>query len=405
MDVMTVYRKGFLRRVFWAALATLVIGGVPNAVAAPLTAAAKSLLPPQWRASALWPDLNTVQKHPARRFHGFPAVYSAADWQRFIHAYGPAQRRLLMQLDSQRNIFARQLLARAARSHHNGYARLLALRAFAETFQHTSGSPVAVKALHLYLRRLSPSDIKNPVLAAPVWTMAHELAWLGATPFAIRSQMAVVAEKANVQLSMDLLRAGQYTAAEKVVAMLPIHETNRVRHNALLMSQMGTLRALTRQSIAEINFIGTQFPLVNQNAQAAMYVLLHAAFVQPDKRLIHRVMRHWPHTAVHQLGALLLARHPTPMQQYQRAQLIISACHGLGRSILRDRSFYAALHDLVAFRRAKSTRWDRVHRALAKITIAHLIERFALPNPDVNPLAALIKPPSADAPHAKSKSP
>ena len=405
MDVMTLFRNGFLKPLFSVALAALTIGGARYAVAAPLTAAAKSLLPPQWQASELWPNLNTVQKHPARQFHGFPAVYSVDDWRHFFHAYGPAQRRLLMELDSQRNSFARQLLTRAARSHHNGYARLLALRAFAETFQHTSGSPLAVKALHLYLRRLSSSDIKNPIVAAPVWTMAHELAWLGATPFAIRSKMAVVAEKANVQLAMDLLRAGQYTAAEKVVAMLPIHETNRVRHDAQLMSQMGTLRALTRQSIAEINFVGTQFPLVNQNAQAAMYVLLHAAFVQPNTSLIGQVMRHWPHTTVYKLGALLLAKHPTPMQRYQRAQLIISACHGLGRSILRDRSFYAALHDLVAFRRAKSTRWDRVHRALAKITIAHLIERFALPNPNVNPLAALLTSAPVHTPSIKTANP
>lgn len=405
MDVMTLFKKGFLKPVIWVALATCALGGGRSAVGVPLTEAAKSILPKQWRASALWPNLDTVQKHPAPRFHGFPAVYAGDDWRRFLHAYGPAQQRLLMELDSQRNSFARQLLARAARSHHNGYARLLALRAFAETFQHNSGSPIAVRALDMYLRRLSPEDIKNPIMVAPVWTMAHELAWLGATPYAVRSQMAVVAEKANVQLSMDLLRAKQYTAAEEVVAMQPIHETNRVRRNALLMSQMGTLRALARQSIAEIDFIGTQFPLVNQNAQAAMYVLLHAAFVQPDARLICQIMRHWPHTSVYQFGVLLLAKHPTPMQQYQRAQLIIQACQGLGRSILRDRSFYAALNDLVAFRQAKSTRWDRVHRALAKIAIAHLIERFALPTPNVNPLTELITSAPANTSSRKTASP
>ncbi len=362
-----------------------------------LTPGALSLLPAQWKASSLAPNLDTEQRRPAHVFAGFKPVYSRHAWRQFSAKYGRGEKKLLMELDSQRNIFAGHLLTRAAATHRNGYARLLALRAFAETFQHTSGSPLAVKALHTYLRHLAPADINNPVRVAPVWTMAHELAWLGATPYAVRSQMAVLAEKANVQLAMDLLRIGQYTAAEKIVAQLPILETNRVRRNALLMSQMGTVRALTRQSIVEINFVGSQMPLVNQNAQAAMYVLLHAAYVQPQPSLIRQIIRHWPHSAVHELGELLLAKHPTPMQQYRRAQLIIIACNGLGRSILRDRSFYAALNDLIAFRKAKSTQWDRIHRALAKIAIAHLIERFALPNPHVDPLADLIGRPATSA--------
>jgi hypothetical protein len=397
MDVKTLLKNGFCKcTLFLAAIVILAVGR--RSLADTLSPAGRGLLPAQWQVSKLWPNLDTVQKDPAPEFAGFGGVYTRKDWQRFSRAYLAAERRLLLELDSQRNAFARQLLSRAAKSRHNGYARLLVLRAFADTFEHTSGSPIAVKALRLYLRRLSSGDIKNPVLVAPVWTMAHELAWLGATPFAIRSQMSVVAEKANVQLAMDLLRAGQYTAAQKVVAMLPILETNRVRRNALLMSQMGTVRALTRQSIAEINFVGAQLPLVYQSPRAAMYVLLHAAYVQRQDSLIRRIMRHWPHSDVYKLGALLLARNPTPMERYQRAQLVIAACHGLGRNILRDRSFYAALNDLVAFRRAKSTRWDRVHRTLAKITIAHLIERFALPDPKVNPLADLIKPSSTGEP-------
>lgn len=379
-------------------MTTLVLfGAASRSVADTLTSAARSLLPSQWKASALVPDLDTVQRHAAPQLSGFRPVYSHRDWLRFERRWGPGEKKLMMELDSQRNAFARRLLKHAARARRNGYARLLALRAFAETFQHTSGSPIALRALHSYLRHLTPEDIKNPVLVAPVWTMAHELAWLGAVPYRVRSQMAVVAEKANVQLSMDLLRAGQYTAARKIVGMLPIHETTRVRRNAVLMGQMGTVRALTRQSFAEINFIGGQMPLVDQNPQAAMYVLLHAAYVQPQRTLIRRIMRRWPHSAVYQLGRLLLARKITPMQQYRRALLIIAACHGLSRSILRDRSFYAALNDLIAFRRSKATRWDRIDRALAKIKIAHLIERFALPTPHVNPLAALIGLPSATA--------
>lgn len=400
---MTLRKNGFVWRVSLiiataslASLASLASGDS-------LSPAAKSMLPPPWRVSALWPNLDTVQRHPANRFHGFASVYSRKDWHRFLAAYGPAQRRVLMELDSQRNAFARQLLVRAAESRHNGYARLLALRAFAETFQHTSGSPLAVKALHIYLQHLSPEDIKNPILVAPVWTMAHELAWLGATPYSVRSDMAVVAEKANVQLSIDLLHAGQYTAAEKVAAMLPILETNRVRQDARLMGQMGTARALSRQSVAEINFIATQLPLVDQNPQAAMYVILYAAYVQPQRRLIIQIMRHWPHSAVYKLGDLILMSHPTPLQQYQRAQLIIAGCHGLpGRTVLRDRSYYAALNDLIDFRRAKSTQWDRVHRTLARIAIARLLESYALPSPDVNPLADLIKPPPVNAHRRKA---
>ncbi|MGC8560159.1 MAG: hypothetical protein ACP5O1_05705 [Phycisphaerae bacterium] len=387
------------RNRIWIALliTTALLSGLMRARGDSLTPDALSLLPAQWKASSLAPNLDTEQRRPAHVFAGFKPVYSHHDWRQFSAKYGAGEKKLLMELDSQRNVFAGHLLTRAAATHRNGYARLLALRAFAETFQHTSGSPLAVKALHTYLRHLAPDDINNPVLVAPIWTMAHELAWLGATPYAVRSQMAVVAEKANVQLAMDLLRVGQYTAAKEIIAQLPILETNRVRRNALLMSQMGTLRALTRQSIVEINFVGSQMPLVDQNAQAAMYVLLHAAYVQPQPSLIRQIIRHWPHSVVYELGELLLAKKPTPTQQYRRAQLIIAACHGLGRSILRDRSFYAALNDLIAFRQAKSTQWDRIHRALAKITIAHLIERFALPNPHVDPLAPLVGCPTTTA--------
>ena len=389
-------RQNRLRMALLVTAVLLDAGGIARGDS--LTPGALSLLPAQWKASSLAPNLDTEQRRPAHLFAGFKPIYSRRDWHHFLAKYGAGEKALLMELDSQRNVFAHHLLARAAATRRNGYARLLALRAFAETFQHTSGSPLAVKALHVYLRHLAPADINNPVQVAPVWTMAHELAWLGATPYTVRSQMAVLAEKANVQLAMDLLRVGQYTAAKEIVAQLPILETNRVRRNAVLMSQMGTIRALTRQSIVEINFVGNQMPLVDQNPQAAMYVLLHAAYVQPQPTLIRRVIRHWPHSAVYELGELLLAKHPTPTQQYRRAQLIITACNGLGRSILRDRSFYAALNDLIAFRKAKSTQWDRIHRALAKITIAHLIERFALPNPHVDPLAPLVGRPTATAP-------
>ena len=392
-DVTTVLIQKHLR-IAWLVTAAL-LGAAGIARCDSLTPGALSLLPAQWKASSLTPDLDTEQRRPAHVFAGFKPIYSRHDWRHFLAKYGAGEKALLMELDSQRNVFARHLLTRAATTRRNGYARLLALRAFAETFQHTSGSPLAVRALHIYLRHLAPADINNPVRVAPVWTMAHELAWLGATPYTVRSQMAVLAEKANVQLAMDLLHVGQYNAAREIVAQLPILETDRVRRDMQLMSQMDTVRALTRQTIVEINFVGSQMPHVDQNAQAAMYVLLHAAYVQPQPSLIRQIIRHWPHSVVHEFGVLLLMKHPTPMQQYRRAQFIIAACHGLlGRSILRDRSFYAALNDLIAFRRAKSTKWDRIHRALAKIAIAQLLERFALPTPHVDPLASLVGRPT-----------
>ncbi len=365
-----------------------------------ISPAALQLLPAQWKADRLWPNLDTEQASAAKPIAGYACIYSSRDWHRFTMAYGAAQHRLLYELDSARNAFAKTLLAAAAKTHRAGYCRLLCLRAFAVTFQHSSGSALAASALKLYMHCVPMAQIGNPVEIAPIWTMSHELAWLGATPLPLRERMAVVAEKANVQLSVDLLNSGQYQAAQAVVAMLPIHETNRVRRNAVLMGQMGTVRALTRQSVAEINFIGRKLSVAGQNQQAAMYVMLHAAFVHPQLPLVRRLMRRWPHTDVYRLGDLLLSHQPTPMQRYQRAELIIKACHGLSRGILRDRAFYAALRDLLAFRRAPSTRWNRVHRALAKITIAHLIERYAMASPHADALAPLIGTPSASSvPH------
>lgn len=346
------------------------------------------LLPKRIGLSQLWPDMSLTQQTPIHSPRGWRPVYSADDWREFRQQFGARQDNIIRLRLSARIQLAQDMLAAAHKAKNSGLKRLLSLRTFALTFRYHVGSPLAQKALSLYLRHI---HFNNLVQVAPVWTMANYLAFLRATPVASRRRSAFLAEAANVQLTMLLLNAGQVEDAARVVRHLVIHETRAVRADHPLISAMGTVRVLVSQTRVMMDFLAGEYRNMAMNASSAMNVYLYTRYIRAVPNVRAWLENRWRAGAIGQLRRELLDCKNHIQSQFAAGRDLAAAADPLPPGILRDRVLFAALVHYRAFMNSTATRWDRVDRTLAKIAIQHLIEQGARPNPVVVPLENMVR--------------
>ena len=342
------------------------------------------LLPKRIHLTQLWPDMSLVQKAPVTGPAGWRPVYSLHTWATFQKRFGTRQNTIFQLRLSDRIQLASDMLDAAHKTTSPRLKRLLALRAFALSFRYYSGSRLAQKAQSLYLKHI---DDNNLVQVAPVWTMANYLAFLQTTSQADRRRIAFLAEAANVQLVMLLLNAGQVEDAARVVAHLVIHETLGVRADHPLMSAMNTARILVSQTRMMMDFLAGKYPKIGIKPQAAMAVYLYTRFIRPVSNVRAWLENRWRIGAIGQLSRSLTLCKTDIQAEFTAGKDLDRAADQLPWGILRDRVDFAALQHYRTFLNSKATRWDRIHRTLAKIAIQHLIERGARPNPTISPLS------------------
>jgi hypothetical protein len=346
------------------------------------------LLPPAIPVSNLWPDLSLNQSVPSIAPGRFPPLYSAADWRRYEKRFAPEILAAMRHRVSDKIALANTLLEQAAKMRHRGLARLLDIKAYALTYQSRLGSPVAQRALAHYMTLVSPHNITE---LGPIWTMAQLLAYLGATPPQQREHFAALAERADVQLTMTLLRDAQVAAAARTVRLLVIEETLPVRRNPVLMGQISNTRALTSQSIAMMDYLDHQYhKLISGDIAAATPIYLYALVIQNEPLVRRQIVRRWPVSVPAQIQKGLHSAPHNPRADYDVAKLLQQAGTALPWGILHDRTLYASLLHFRAFLNNPATQDDRISRTLAKIAVEHLIEQGARPHPDIAPLTPLL---------------
>ena len=348
------------------------------------------LLPPAITVSDLWPDLTLNQSVPSIAPGHFPPLYSAQDWRRYEKTYAPKISTAMRHRVLDKIAVAGSLLDKAGKMRHHGLARLLDIKAFALTFQSRLGSPVAQRALAQYMTLVSPDNI---VEIAPIWTMSQLLAYLGATPPQDREHFAALAERADVQLTIRLLRYAQVAAAARTVRLLVIEETLPVRQNPVLMGQISNTRALTSQTVTMMDYLDQQYhQLIKGDVAAATPIYLYALVIQNEPLVRRQIVRRWPTSVPAKIEKLLASAPVNPHADYDVAKLLHQAGSALPWGILRDRTLYASLQHYHIFLNNPITQWDRISRTLAKIAVEHLIEQGARPHPDIAPLTPFLGP-------------
>ena len=343
------------------------------------------LLPKRIHLSLLWPDLSLTPQSPVIGPVGWRPVYSQANWRAFRKEFGTRQDNVIRQRLSQRIQLAADLLAAAGTAKNRGLRRLLLLRAFALSFRYHTGIPLARQALASYLGSIHTGNL---VQVAPIWTMANEMAFMHGSADQNRRR-AILAEAANVRLTMLLLNAGQVEDAARVVRHLVIHETRAVRADHPLISAMGTARVLVSQTRVMMDFLAGEYKSMGSDAQSAMNVYLYTRFIRPVPNVRQWLENRWPSDAIGRLKSALLNCKTNIHAQFAAGRYLAAAAAPLPPGILRDRVCFAALVHYRAFMNSTETRWDRIDRTLAKIAIQHLIERGARPDPIIAPLETL----------------
>ncbi len=374
-------------------LACICWAGTIFAAAMPTTGTGDSLadnplLPPAISVSDLWPDLTLNQSVPSIAPGRFPPLYSANDWRRYEKKYAPQILSAMRHRVTDKIALANSLLDKAKQTRHHGLGRLLDIKAFALTYRSRVGSPVAQRALAQYMTLVSPDNI---VEIGPIWTMSQLLAYLGATPPQDREHFAALAERADVQLTIKLLRCAQVAAAARTVRLLVIEETLPVRRNAVLMGQISNTRALTSQSVVMMDYLDQQYHLlIKGDVSAATPIYLYALVIQNEPLVRRQIIRRWPKSVPAQIQKLLASAPGNPHADYDVAKLLHDAGSALPWGILRDRTLYASLQHYHIFLNNPKTQWDRISRTLAKIAVEHLIEQGARPHPDIAPLTPFL---------------
>ncbi len=360
----------------------------PESAAATFSRRPPPLLPPTIVLHDLWPDLSLVQKQPCTATPGMKPLYSMADWRWYQRRYGAQARRVKYEYLSKRLAFAAAMLKQAQREPHRGRARLLCLRVFALCYQSRSGSPLAQAAVSRYMQ---VTKLHSIVQIAPIWQMANLLAYLAATPLVDRRRYDILAEQANVQLTLELLWAGQVRAAYRVVRHLGIHETLTVRADRKLMFEMSVARTIVRQTQRMLHDLDRQYRLMLAGQEsAAMEVYLYAAVVSPRPHLRAWILRRWSRSPVGALDRSMVACRRDPSQCYPCARALQAEAQVLPAGILRNRVLFAALTDYLRYLKLPLNRHNRVERTLSRIAVQQVIEQGARPNPNINPLQGLV---------------
>ena len=360
------------------------------------------LLPPQLTLEEFLPDLSLNPQFPSIVPEDFTALYTAADWQDYQKQFGNVTSGLVSASADERAAVAEQLLTASVQAGSIGLGRLLAIRTFALTYDSSFSSPLAQQSLERYMQLVI--DVNNPVQIAPIWTMSHLLASVHATPLQNRQQYAVLAERANVQLTIDFLNAGQLDAANRVVSMLGIHETRAVRANAPLMAEMDIARTLVVQTRQMIEYLDLEYVKVQQgNPDASVPVYLYARFIRDWPQMRSAIMRLWPTGMAAVLDDALEAGTVNTDDAYLAGKLLKEAATTLPAGILRDRTMYAALTNYRVFMNDPATQNERINRTLAHVAVQQLYQQGARPQPVVNTLVGLIGPVSTGQPEATQR--
>ncbi len=386
--VISPYRRYPALLVGIALLLTTAIGYSRQSAAATFSHAPSPLLPPPIALHQLWPDFSLVQKQPATALPGMRPLYSTADWRWYQAKYGAESRRVKYEYLSQRLKLAALMLKQAQREAHRGRARLLCLRVFAMCFQSRTGSPMAQAAVSRYMQ---VAKLHSIVQIAPIWQMSNLLAYLAATPLVDRRRYDILAEQANVQLTLELLWAGQVHAAYRVVRHLGIHETLTVRADHRLMFEMSVARTIVRQTRRMMRDLEKQYRLMLAGHEsAAMKVYLYATLVSPRPRLGAWILRRWPRSSIAELDRMRHACRANPNQCYLYARALQAQAQLLPAGILRNRVLFAALKNYLRYLKLPLNRHNRVARTLSRIAVQQVIEQGARPNPNINPLQGLV---------------
>ena len=378
-------------------LACLGWAGTIFAFAAPAPAtgsgdslANNPLLPPAIAVSDLWPDLTLNETVPSIAPGRFKPLYSTSDWRRYEKTYAPQILSAMRHRVLDKIAAANALLSAAKKTRHPGLARLLDIKAFALTYQSRIGSPVAQRGLAAYMTRVAPDNI---VELGPIWTMSQLLAYLGATPPQDREHFAALAERADVQLTLQLLRDAQVAAAARTVRLLVIEETLAVRRNPVLIGQISNTRALTSQSVTMMDYLDQQYhQLLQGNIAAATPIYLYALVIQNEPLVRQQIVHRWPKSVPAQIQSLLASAPVNHHADFAVAKLLHDAGSALPWGILRDRTLYDSLRHYHRFLNNPKTKWDRISRTLAKIAVEHLIEQGARPHPGMAPLTPFLGP-------------
>ncbi len=374
-------------------MSAVLVGVGHRATAATWSPLPPPLLPPPIALQMLWPDVLPVQKKPATAPPGMKPLYSTADWKWYQAKYGVQARRVNYEYLSQRLKFAAAMLQQAQRDTHRGRTRLLCLRVFALCFQSRSGSPLAQAAVSRYMQ---VAKLHSIVQIAPIWQMSNLLAYLAATPLPDRHRYDILAEQSNVQLTLQLLWAGQVKAAHRVVRHLGIHETHTVRANHKLMFEMSVARTIVRQTRRMIHDLKKQYRLMLAGHEsAAMEVYLYATVVSPRRKLRDWILHRWPRSSVGALDRMMVACRSDPAECYPCARALQAEAQVLPAGILRNRVLFAALKDYLQYLKLPLDRHNRVARTLSRIAVQQVIEQGARPNPNINPLKGLVGMPLA----------
>ncbi|NNM86903.1 MAG: hypothetical protein HKL95_00115 [Phycisphaerae bacterium] len=378
-----------------ASMLAALCGLGPQSAAATFLRHPPPLLPPTIVLHDLWPDLSLVQKQACMVPQGMKPLYSMDDWRWFQRKYGAQARRVKYEFLSKRLTFAAAMLKQAQRETHRGRSRLLCLRVFALCYQSRSGSPLAQAAVSRYMQ---VTQLHSVVQIAPIWQMSNLLAYLAATPLVDRRRYDILAEQANVQLTLELLWVGQVRAAYRVVRHLGIHETLTVRSDHRLMFEMSVARTIVQQTQRMIQDLDKQYRLMLSGQEsAAMEVYLYATVVSPRPHLRAWILLHWSRSPVGELDRLMRACRKDPSECYRCARALQAEAQVLPAGVLRNRVLFAALTDYVRYLKLPLNRHNRVERTLSRIAVQQVIEQGARPNPNINPLQGLVGMPTSIA--------
>lgn len=341
------------------------------------------LLPAQVPMEGFFPELTPAPTAPTITPPGFIALYLPADWQYYqdhfaTEAASAARLRSSGQLE-----FAQKLIAAAdAMPARSGVQRLLYLRAMAIAYRHREGTPVAARAIAQYQQII---DLSVPADVAALWTMADAMTHYATTPKPDRQRFAALAAKANIQLTMLLLDAGQIDGAQRMMKMLARHDV-AIRNDPQLRPQAALARTLVAQTATMMDYLAGQADRLRRgDTTAAMPLYLYARFVKPDPDLLQGVMARRGQSPVGHLELLLQEAQSDAMAGFNAAEALRNAADALPDGVLKHRTLYAAWTYYDAFLKSSATERERVKRTLAGMAKQAVLTDGAHGPPHIKP--------------------
>lgn len=348
------------------------------------------LLPHQIDPAGFYPDMLAVQKNPTIPPTGYVSLYSPADWQAFRDKFGDKADAIGKQKSSGQLDFARELIAAAKDpATRPGLKRLLLVRATAIAYRHREGTPVAADAIQTYQRYM---DLSIPADVAALWTMADSMTRYATTPKPDRTKFSLLAAKANIQLSVLLLDAGQIDAAQKVVKMLTRHDV-AIRNDATLHPLANKTKTLVSETAIMMDRLAIQWQKIAQppangarlDNTAVVELYLYARYIAHQPNLMNELILRRGTSALGLLHDTLEKAKTDPQMMYNAGDSLKKVAETLPEGVLKHRVLYAAWQQYDAFANNPSTQDERIKRTLAGITKQGVIGDGAHGTPIIHP--------------------